>query len=529
MLARFAAAVLLLASLLSAQPSAPLVIDNQPLWTFKASRAGFSPAERAQDITENLIHLAEDPRRQLDDVREVVLETETVLLVSHVYLFSVTDEDARLEARTRADLFAERKRILLDALNHYRQRRTFGSLLRSLALSAGALLGTILLLALLRYFYRRLSAWAIRYVSVRSRSSRVASIFRIFETPVRLLLRGGLQLCFLSLALLVVLGSLSYVFSLFPTTAGLSGTVAAKAWDVVLTAVANLVGYLPNLLVLVLVALFTYVLIRIARTLAHAIDAGAVVFRSFHRDWAKPTYDLVKVLLLLFSMVVAFPYLPGGESPALKGASIFIGVLVSLGSGSAMGNVVSGVILTYMRPFRVGDRVQIADTTGDVVEKSLLVTRIRTIKNVEVIVPNSAVLGAHILNYSSQAEQHGLILNTTVTLGYDAPWRTVESLLINAALRTPGILAEPAPFVLQTSLNDSHISYQLNAFTKDANRMAELYSCLHRNIQDQFNEGGVEIMSPMYLSVRDGNTITIPEANRPGDYRPSSFRVRSDS
>ncbi len=528
MLVRLVSA-LLLAQLLPAQPSAPLVIDNRPLWTVKTPRAGFSPAERAQEIAENFIHLAEDPRRQLDDLRDFVLETETVLLVSHVYLFSVTDEDARAEGRGRAELYAERKRLLLEVLSQYREQRTFASLLRSLGLAAGALLLAVLLLALLRFLYRRLSAWAVRYVSVRSRGSRVASLFRIFEVPVRLLLRGGLQLLFLTLALLVVFSSLSYVFSLFPTTAGLSGTVAAKAWEVVLNVAGNVLGYLPNLLVLVLVALSTYGLIRIAHTLAHAIDSGTVVFRSFHREWAMPTYDLVKVLLLLFAMVVAFPYLPGGESPALKGASIFIGVLVSLGSGSAMGNVVSGVILTYMRPFRVGDRVQIADTTGDVVEKSLLVTRIRTIKNVEVIVPNSAVLGAHILNYSSQAQQHGLILNTTVTLGYDAPWRTVESLLIAAALRTPGIVAEPAPFVLQTSLNDSHISYQLNAHTRDANRMAELYSSLHRNIQDQFNEGGVEIMSPMYLSVRDGNTITIPEANRPPDYQPSSFRVRSPS
>ncbi len=529
MLVRLVPALLLLVQLLPAQPSVPLIIDNQQLWTIKAPRAGFSPAERAQDIADNLIHLAEDPRRQLDDIREVVLETETVLLVSHVYLFSVTDDDAKLEGRNRATLFAERKRLLLDALNQYRQRRTFGSLLRSVALAAGALIVAVLLLTLLRFLYRRLSAWAVRYVSVRSRSSRVASLFRIFETPVRLLLRGGLQLGFFAWALVIVFSSLSYIFSLFPTTAGLSGTVAAKAWDVVLAVAANILGYFPNLVVLLLVALFTYGLIRIARTLAHAIDSGTVVFRSFHREWAIPTYDLVKVLLLLFAMVVAFPYLPGGESPALKGASIFIGVLVSLGSGSAMGNVVSGVILTYMRPFRVGDRVQIADTTGDVVEKSLLVTRIRTIKNVEVIVPNSAVLGAHILNYSSQAQHHGLILNTTVTLGYDAPWRTVESLLINAALRTPGILAEPTPFVLQTSLNDSHISYQLNAYTKEANRMAELYSSLHRNIQDQFNEGGVEIMSPMYLSVRDGNTMAIPEANRPAGYQPSPFRVRSES
>jgi small-conductance mechanosensitive channel len=176
-----------------------------------------------------------------------------------------------------------------------------------------------------------------------------------------------------------------------------------------------------------------------------------------------------------------------------------------------MGNVIAGVILTYMRPFKVGDRVQIADTTGDVVEKSLLVTRVRTIKNVEVILPNNAVLGAHILNYSANARKRGLILNTTITLGYDAPWRRVHELLIQAALRTAGIKSSPSPFVLQTSLNDFHISYEINAYTDEASRMAELYSDLHKHIQEEFNHAGVEIMSPSYLALRDGNASTTPK------------------
>ncbi len=259
------------------------------------------------------------------------------------------------------------------------------------------------------------------------------------------------------------------------------------------TLVGNIIAYLPNLVVLVVLAAMVYALIWVAKQLSLALDSGGLTFDGFHQEWAAPTYDLVKFLLILFGLVVAFPYLPGGESPALKGASIF-----------------AGVILTYMRPFRVGDRVKIADTTGDVLERSLLVTRLRTIKNVEVILPNSSVLGGHILNYSAHAQSKGLILHTTVTLGYDAPWRTVHELMIRAALRTPSILPEPRPFVLQTSLNDSHISYELNAYTNEANRMADLYSELHKNIQEEFNASEVEIMSPLYLAVRDGNPTATP-------------------
>jgi small-conductance mechanosensitive channel len=230
---------------------------------------------------------------------------------------------------------------------------------------------------------------------------------------------------------------------------------------------------------------------------------------------------------VIFALVVAFPYLPGGKSDAFKGVSIFIGVLLSLGSGSAMGNIVSGVVLTYMRPFRVGDRVQIADTIGDIIDKSLLVTRLRTIKNVEVTIPNSAILNGQVINYSAMAQTPGLILHTTVTIGYDAPWRTVHELMSSAALATEGILSEPRPFVLQTALNDFNVSYEINAYTHRPNEMTRLYSALHANIQEKFNAAGVEIMSPNYLALRDGNTVTLPEDQRPTGYRVPSFRVDS--
>ena len=173
-----------------------------------------------------------------------------------------------------------------------------------------------------------------------------------------------------------------------------------------------------------------------------------------------------------------------------------------------------------------GDRVKIADTIGDIIEKSILVTRVRTIKNVEIIIPNSMILNSHIMNYSAQAKGAGLILNTSVTIGYDAPWRTVHELLISAALKTSGVLAQPKPFVLQTALNDFNVSYQINAYTDRPNDMFQIYSDLHQNIQDEFNRGGVEIMSPNYFALRDGNTVTIPEENRPEGYDAPNFRVK---
>ncbi len=183
---------------------------------------------------------------------------------------------------------------------------------------------------------------------------------------------------------------------------------------------------------------------------------------------------------------------------------------MTLGSTSAMGNLVAGALLVYMRPFSIGHRVKIADTVGDVVDRDLLVTRIRTIKNVEITLPNATILGSHIVNYSASSQDLGLIIHTSVTIGYDVPWRKVHEILIAAAHATSGIVKEPAPFVLQTDLGDYSIRYEINGYTHEPAVMARTASALHENVQDQFAAAGVEILSPQYTALRDGQPSTIP-------------------
>ena len=164
-----------------------------------------------------------------------------------------------------------------------------------------------------------------------------------------------------------------------------------------------------------------------------------------------------------------------------------------------------------MRPFKMGDRIKLNDTIGNIIEKTPLVTRIRTPKNEVVTVPNSFIMSSHTVNYSTSAREYGLIIHTEVSIGYDIPWRRVNPLLIEAALNTPGVVDDPRPFVLETSLSDWYPVYQINAYIKDANRMSQIYSDLYQNIQDKFNEAGIEIMSPHYMAVRDGNETTVPK------------------
>ncbi len=257
------------------------------------------------------------------------------------------------------------------------------------------------------------------------------------------------------------------------------------------------------------------------------LKKGDIQVNGFHADWAQPTFSILKMLLYAFMLVLIFPYLPGSGSTAFQGVSVFIGVLFSLGSSSAIANMVAGMVITYMRPFKIGDRVKIGEITGDIMEKTMLVTRIRTVKNEDVTVPNSTVLLSSTTNYSTNtsAPDSGLIVHTTVTIGYDAPWKEVHKALTDAALRTDLILKNPQPFVLQTSLDDFYVSYQLNGYTKEANNQAKIYSQLHQNIQDCFNEAGIEIMSPHYRSLRDGNMTTTPSSHLNKDYEAPAFRV----
>ncbi|OIO18350.1 MAG: hypothetical protein AUJ54_08255 [Ignavibacteria bacterium CG1_02_37_35] len=327
------------------------------------------------------------------------------------------------------------------------------------------------------------------------------------------------------LLIIIIYSYITIAFSLFSFSKTWANTLLGYVLTPLKLVVYTFLNFLPNLFfIIVIVFVFNY-LIKAVKFFFMEIDKGTLEFPGFHRDWAVPTYKIVRFMIIALEVVVIFPYLPGSNSPAFQGVSVFLGILFSFGSGSAISNMVAGIVLTYMRPFKIGDRVKIADTMGDIMEKTLLITRIRTIKNVDITIPNSMVLGAHIVNYSSSDKGVGLILNTTVTIGYDSPWRQIHELLISAAFETKFILKEPKPFVLQTSLDDFYVSYEINAYTKESNKMAIIYSELHSKIQDKFNEAGVEIMSPHYGAMRDGNQTAIPPDYLPKEYKAPSFRI----
>jgi small-conductance mechanosensitive channel len=505
----------------------PVALDGNVLFTIQAPRAPYSAEQRATDISKDLEELARSREVDATSLRMVPGETDTILLAGHTFVLAVTDEDARRAGRSREELAQQRRLILEKAIAAYRLARAPRLMIRAFLVAVLCWVAMAVFIAGL-YRLRRKAVAGLGDRYRRFLTSRHLDAFHArFGEQLLGITNGVVGLLVAVAAMTALFITAYYSLSQFPGTAGYSRRVLNHLDTPIVIIGRMFEAYLPHLLVVVLIAAGAYCLIRILRAIFRALEYGDISFPGFPADWAKPTNQIVTFILAIFALVVIFPYLPGGDSPAFRGISIFIGVLVSLGSSSAMGNLIAGIILTYTHPYRIGDRVRISDTVGDVQERSFLVTRLRTVKNVEVIVPNSMILGAHILNYSMQAAGRELILHTSVTIDYDVPWRTVNQLLIRAAEGTDGVLARPEAFVLQTSLNNYHVSYQINVFTDRPNEMEAIESRLHERIQDEFNQAGVEILSPTYLSLRDGNTVTIPAPDRPADAQPRQREAKN--
>ncbi|HEY9195489.1 MAG TPA: mechanosensitive ion channel family protein, partial [Mucilaginibacter sp.] len=339
---------------------------------------------------------------------------------------------------------------------------------------------------------------------------------------------GLINIVRLLIILLLVYLALPVLFYIFPSSQSIATQLIGFVVDPLKSILLAIVHFIPNLLTIVVIYLVTRYIVKLVKFVATEIANGAITLKGFYPEWAIPTYNIIRVLMYAFMFVVIFPYLPGSQSKVFQGVTVFIGVLFSLGSSSAISNMVSGIVLTYMRPFKIGDRIKVGEVMGDVIEKNLLVTRVRTIKNEDVTVPNASILSGATINYTSSSKTLGLILNTSVTIGYDAPWQTIHNLLISAAEATDGILAEPRPFVLQTALNDFNVSYQINAYTDKPGKMAVIYSALYQNIQDKFNEAGMEIMSPHFTAIRDGNHIQIPENYVAEGYKKPGYKIERE-
>lgn len=492
-------------------PGIPVIVEGDTLYYLFAKRGGHTPQQRAEMNAAAITELGKRFNLQPDSVYIDSSDIVTDLMYGNKVLSSFTDQDGLWEGCSRDQLAAAKRKVIVDKLKVMKDEHSLWQLGKRILYFILVIVGQFLLFKLTIWLFNKLKARIQRLKDTKLKPISIQD-YELLDTQKQVNLLVFLaSLLRYAVMLLQLILTVPLLFAIFPQTKDLAYKLFSYIWEPIKSIFLGIVEYIPNLFTIFVIWLAVKYLVRLVRYLASEIQSERLKIGGFYADWAMPTFHIVRFLLYAFMIAMIYPYLPGSKSGVFQGISVFVGLIVSLGSSTVIGNIIAGLVITYMRPFKLGDRIKLNDTTGNVIEKTPLVTRIRTPKNEVVTIPNSFIMSSHTVNFSQSARDYGLIIHSEVSIGYDIPWRKTHQLLIEAALNTPGVVDDPRPFVLETSLQDYYPVYQVNAYIKDANQLAQVYSDLHQNIQDRFNEEGIEIMSPHYIATRDGNETTIPK------------------
>lgn len=498
-------------SLRRVTPGVPVVVEGDTLYYLFAKRGGHTPQQRAEMNAAAITELGKQFNLKPDSIYTESSDIVTDLMYGNKVLASFIDQDGLWEGCSRDQLAAAKRKVIVDKLKVMKDEHSLWQLGKRILYFILVIIGQYLLFKLTTWLFNKLK---VRIQRLKDTKLKPISIqeYELLDTQKQVNLLVFLaNLLRYAVMLLQLILTVPLLFSIFPQTKDLAYKLFSYIWDPIKSIFLGIVEYVPNLFTIFVIWLAVKYLVRLVHYLASEIQSERLKIGGFYADWAMPTFHIVRFLLYAFMIAMIYPYLPGSKSGVFQGISVFVGLIVSLGSSTVIGNIIAGLVITYMRPFKLGDRIKLNDTTGNVIEKTPLVTRIRTPKNEVVTIPNSFIMSSHTVNFSQSARDYGLIIHSEVSVGYDIPWRKTHQLLVEAALNTPGVVDDPRPFVLETSLQDYYPVYQVNAYIKDANQLAQVYSDLHQNIQDRFNEEGIEIMSPHYIATRDGSETTIPK------------------
>lgn len=498
-------------SLRKITPGAPLVIDGDTLLVLYARKGGLYPETRVEQASSKILYQGKRLTMFADSVYVYESDFFSDIMAGNDVVLSVTDIDALWQNTTRQKLAINYAEIIRSKIAEIHEEYGLQQKLYGLMWVVIIIVVQWFLIKTTLWLYRR---WRYRLLKLTMRRDIPLKIKDYEVLNVRR--RGILFLFFfrlfrILLIILQLLISVPLLFSVFPETKTFAVTIIRNIWNPFVDIVLSVIGYLPNLCKIVVIIVCFHYIVKAFRYLSNEVASGKLKINGFYADWAQPTYFILRFLLYSFMFVIIWPLLPSSNSEIFQGVSVFIGVLVSLGSTSIVGNVMAGLVMTYMRPFRVGDFIRFGDVEGFVLEKTALVTRIRTRKNEVITIPNSNLMTAQTSNFTFAAENYGVIVHTKVTIGYDMKHELIESLLLAAAKSTKNLLQKPLPFVRVTALDDFYVEYEINAYTHHTEHLSDIYSELHQHILDHFHGAGVEIMSPHIFAHRNDLELQIPK------------------
>ncbi len=476
---------------------APVRVDGDIIFYVRGV-SSYTAESRAKTIQQRIQRAAENYANPADSVKAILEGDRLKVYAGKEFIMNVYAADAVAEGispAVMAEIVVEKTKAIIKQYRHERSP----AVIKANMIKAGLALALLLIcLFFFVWIFRRLNEGFKN--RIKNRIDKLENVsFKLIQSDQLLrILHLLYQVVKMIIIAVITISFIDYILSLFPWTKAISVYLLELVLDPIKSMATGFIDYLPSLIFLIFIFLATRYFLKLFRLFFTGIANQGIAIHNVDPEWAMPTYDLVKLLIIVFAVVVAFPYIPGSSSSAFQGISVFLGILFSLGSSSFVANVIAGYSMTYRRAFKNGDRIQVNDYSGFVEEQSLMVTRLRSVKNEEIVIPNSVMLNSSVINYSIRAREKGIILHTTVGIGYETPWRQVDAMLKLAADRTPGLLKDPAKKKKKKELGDFCITYEINAYCNDAINMYTFYTQLHENILDIFNENNVQIMTPAY-------------------------------
>ncbi|HEX4985848.1 MAG TPA: mechanosensitive ion channel family protein [Burkholderiales bacterium] len=473
--------------------STPVVIANRTIIRLRGPIAGYSAAERAADARQRIEEALEVNSRP--EISFSDFEGATRVLVGGKHAFLVTKADIDAQAGETTQFLAHEAGQRLELAFAARQEQASP---RYLAVAAALAFAATVAYVFALWLLHRAGRWLGRLASAMAERHAKKLQLRGATAVARRIVLAAAWI----VTALVTIVWLAFVLERFPYTRTWGEHLASNLFNVAWQIGSAILGALPGLFLVAVIFLLTRALIAVATAFFDRVADGRIRVRWLDADTVKPTRRIFSFVVWVFALAMAYPYLPGAQTEAFKGLSVLVGVMISLGGASAIGQAFSGLILMYLRAFRSGDYVRIGETEGTVVDLGMFATRIRTGLGEEIILPNATVMTTSTTNFSSVRPEAGFVIDTRVTVGYSTPWRQVQAMLEEAAARTPDIAADPAPFVRQTALSDFYVAYRLVAHTpvEGPDARVDVLSQLNANILDVFNEHGVQIMSPHYFN-----------------------------
>jgi small-conductance mechanosensitive channel len=483
----------------------PVIIDRDTLFFLYARRGGVMPAERASKVKEVILTEGKKLRIKPDSIYMYETEYVTDIMSGNKVIITLSDQDGLWQNSSRQDLAKKYTSIISKKISELHSKYGLQQKIKSFLILFLVVITQIIAIYFTHKLFKRIKNRLKKIINDKFKANK-------FLTNERqeVLLVSLIKIFKYSFIIIQLIISIFIIFSIFPETEKYVYHIFTFMENLAKDMGNTIIHYIPNLVKIIFIYLIFKYLIKILKYFSGEISEERIKIKGFYSDWAHSTFNILRFLLYSFMFIMIWPLLPNSNSPAFQGISVFIGLIISLGSTTVIGNLMSGLVITYMRAFKIGDQIKLNDTVGNVVEKTPFVTRIRTSKNELITIPNSFILSSQTVNYSASARNYGIIIHSDITVSYDIPRKQVEDLLIEAATNAEGILKNPTPFVLVKELEDFYCCYQINAYTDRDLTMPKVYSCLHKNIMDKFHEEGIEILSPHFYAERDGNEIVMP-------------------